>query len=537
LTANDRGARTPQRGRADGDQSGVAALLADPETHGLPAGRTVRRIDTHASMVFLAGERALKVKRAVGFPYMDFSTLEKRRTACAAELRLNRRTAPQLYRGVRPILQEREGLRLGALQPDGPDPAEPDADVVEWAVELARFDEDALLDRVATAGRLDDGTVDALADAVAAFHAAAEPVDADPEALAQVIAENAAEFPDHPELFPPVDVDALTRQAKAAFEAVRGRLAQRAAAGLVRRCHGDLHLRNVVLIDGAPTLFDAIEFNDRIACIDVLYDLAFLVMDLDMRGLRAAANRLLTRYCDARDEVEGLAALPLFLSLRAAIRAKVTAAALAAQSDPARRDALAREAQGYFAAARRYLETQPPRLVAIGGVSGSGKTTVARALAPQLGDPPGALLVRSDVERKRLFGVAETERLPESAYRGKVNADVYQAMLARARRALQAGRSAVIEATFLDRSSRADARKLAESLGVPFQGVWLQAPAETLKTRVAARRGDASDATPEIVDAQLSRAPRGEIAWPALDAAADPDELAAQILARLTGAD
>jgi hypothetical protein len=261
----------------------------------------------------------------------------------------------------------------------------------------------------------------------------------------------------------------------------------------------------------------------------VLYDLAFLVMDLDTRGLRAAANRLLTRYCIARDEVEGLAALPLFLSLRAAIRAKVTAAALAAQSDPARRDALAAEARGYFDAARSYLDTQPPMLAAVGGVSGSGKTTVARALAPELGDPPGALLVRSDVERKRLFGVAETARLPETAYRGKVNARVYQAVLARARRALEAGRSVVVEATFLDRSSRAEVRKLAEALDIPFQGVWLQAPADTLKARVAARSGDASDATAEVVEAQLARAPRGEIAWPALDARADPHALARQI--------
>jgi len=519
---------------AASDQSPVADLLADPATHGLDAGETVERIDTHGAMVFLAGERAIKVKRAVGFPYMDFSTLDKRRAACAAELRLNRRTAPALYRGARPIVRHDGGLRLGALQPDGPDPDAAAGEVVEWALELGRFPQSALLDRVAAAGDLDAATIDALADTVAAFHAEAEPTaggGADP--LGWVIEENAQEFPESPALFDAAAADAVTRDSRAALERLRGLLDRRAAEGLVRRCHGDLHLRNVVLLDGRPTLFDAIEFNDAIACIDVLYDLTFLLMDLDRRGLTPAANRLLNRYLWTRDDIEGLAALPLFLSLRAAIRAKVSASALAAQSDAQARERIAGDARAYFEAARAYLRTEPPGLVAIGGLSGSGKTTVARELAAQLGDPPGALVIRSDVERKRLFGVGETERLPERAYQGKVNADVYRAMLDRARRALAAGRTAIVEATFLDRSSRADARKTAEAAGVPFHGVWLQAPADTLKDRVAGRSGDASDATVQVVEGQLQRAPKGEIAWPAVDAQGTPQQVAARALALL----
>jgi hypothetical protein len=516
-------------GSAD-PQAAVAALLADPATHD---GAQVRRIDTHASMVFLAGSRAFKVKRAVTYPYLDFGTLEQRAEACAAELRLNRRTAPGLYPGVRPV--ERApggGLRLGALQPDGPDPDSADGEVVEWAVELVRFDEQGLLDRVAEAGALDAQTADRLADAVADLHARAEPArdPAGADALGWVVEENAQQMAGHPDLFAHDRVEALTRAARGALDRQRQLLDDRAAAGHVRRCHGDLHLGNVVLVDGQPTLFDAIEFSRKIAEIDTLYDLAFLLMDLDRRGLRWAANRVLNRYYRTREDLAALAALPLFLSLRAGIRAHVAATARGTQDDPDRAADTGREAERLFAAAEGYLNPAAPRLVAVAGVSGSGKTTVARRIAPEIGRAPGALVVRSDVERKRLFGVAETERLPERAYQGKINAQVYAAMLDRAAAAIEAGQSAVVEATFLDRSARAQARKRAQTLGVAFQGLWLTADPDTLKARVAERSGDASDATVAVVEGQLERAPKGEIAWPAVDAAGAPDEVAGRAL-------
>jgi len=515
------------------DQAPVARLLADPATHGLSGKEEVRRLDTHASMVFLAGDQAYKVKRAVDFPYMDFSTPVRRREACATELARNRRTAPEIYLGVRPVLRGADGaLTLGELQAEGP--AAETEDVVEWVVVMRRFPQEALLSHVAEAGRLDAATVDALARAVADFHEAAEPASGGgAEPLGWVIDENAAEFPESAELFDPEAAAQLTEASRRALEDLRALLDRRAAEGLVRRCHGDLHLRNVVLLDGAPRLFDAVEFNDALACIDVLYDLAFLLMDLDRRGLDWAANRVLNRYLQQRDDLEGLAAMPLFLSLRAAIRAKVGASALAAQTDAARRDELRAEIADYFAAARAYLDPVPPALVAVGGVSGTGKTTVARQLAPALGAAPGALLFRSDVERKRILGVAEGERLPESAYQGRINAQVYDQMLERARRGLAAGRGVIVEATFLRREDRATVRKLAEAAGVPFCGLWLTAPRETLMDRVAAREGDASDATPAVVAGQLERAPGEGIAWPAVDASAAPDTVAARARAVL----
>ena len=525
----------PSAGTGPDAQAETVRLLEDPATHG---GQGVRRIDTHASAVFLTDTRAYKLKRAVTYPYLDFATLAQRRQAVAAELRLNRRTAPDLYLGARPVVRTGDGrLALGDLQVDGPDPDAVAGTLVDWLVELARFDEDGLLDRVAADGRLDASTVDRLADAVADLHARAEPA-SEPggaQSLALVIEENAQQFAEAPDLFPPEEVDALTARTRSALETVRELMDQRAGAGCVRRCHGDLHLGNVVLIDGRPTLFDAIEFNRQIAEIDTLFDLAFLLMDLDRRGLGWAANRLLNRYYRARGDLNALAALPLCLSLRAGIRAHVAASARAAQADADGRAAKEREARTLFAAARDYLDPAPARLIAVGGVSGSGKTTIARRLAPEVGRPPGALVVRSDVERKRLFGVAETERLPERAYQGKVNAEVYAAMFERAREALKAGQSAVVEATFLDRSSRADARKTAEALGVPFQGLWLSAPEDTLKARVDARTGDASDATSQVVEGQLTRAPKTEIAWPRVDAEGSPEDVTARAL-KLVGA-
>ena len=530
MTGDNANAPPQPAGAGPDTQAETVRLLEDPSTHG---GHGVRRIDTHASSVFLTDTRAYKLKRAVTYPYLDFGTLEKRQHAVAAELRLNRRTAPDLYLGARPVVRAADGtLTLGALQTDGPDPDAVAGTLIDWLVELVRFDESGLMDRVADEGRLDAETADRLADAVTDLHARAEPA---PEAggarsLEIVIAENATQFAGVPDLFPPGEADDLVARSRAALTAVSEIMDRRAAAGCVRRCHGDLHLGNVVLIDGRPTLFDAIEFNRQIAEIDTLFDLAFLLMDLDRRDLRWAANRVLNRYYRGRDDLDALAALPLLLSLRAGIRAHVAASAQAHQGNAEKRDAKEREARQLFDAARGYLEPAPARLIAVGGVSGSGKTTIARRLAPAIGRPPGALVVRSDVERKRLFGVAETERLPERAYQGKVNADVYRAMFERAAAALKAGQSAIVEATFLDRSSRADARKTAEAAGVGFQGVWLSAPEETLKARVDARTNDASDATSQVVEGQLTRAPKGEIAWPRVDADGPPEEVAARAL-------
>jgi len=336
--------------------------------------------------------------------------------------------------------------------------------------------------------------------------------------LGSYLNQNEAAFAGEPDLFEPSRAKDLARDARAALAAAKDLLIARGAAGHVRRCHGDLHLRNIALIAGEPTLFDAVEFDDTIATGDVLYDLAFLLMDLEERGLRPIANLILNRYLWASEEAElsGLAALPLFLSIRSAIRAKVVAAGLPHLEGQTRVRAAA-EARRYFWFAEEFLAPRPAQLAAVGGLSGTGKSALAAALAPLFGRSPGAVWLRSDIERKRLFRVEETDRLPQAAYAARVGSEVYLRLRRCAGLALKSGQSVIIDAVH----SRADEQKavecLASELGVGFVGLWLEAPLEIRVKRIGNRRGDASDADAAVAEAQVAEAPSGN-AWRRLDA-------------------
>ncbi len=489
-------------------QAPVFALLGDPATHG---GAAVKRIDTHAASVFLAGERAYKVKRAVRFPFLDYSTLERRRDACEAEIAINRPLAPDIYRRVVAITR----------QPDGSLALDGAGIPVEWAVEMRRFDENATLDRLAEAGRIDAALADALGRAVAAAHAAAPAVDAEPwiGALADYLEQNDAAFRATPQLFQPDEVDALTRASRAAHARLRPLLVERGRRNLIRRGHGDLHLGNIVLIDGAPVPFDAIEFDPLVASGDVLYDLAFLLMDLSERGLAAAANVVLNRYLTASGRVEdldALAALPLFLSVRAAIRAKVTAARLD-RVDSAQRSTIGSRARKYFAFARGSIAPPAPVLIAVGGLSGTGKSLLARQLAPAIAPLPGAVVVRSDVERKRLLGKDEHDPLPEDGYAPALTARVYATMTDKARRVVAAGHSAIVDAVYAKAQERAAIEQAAAVLGVRFCGLFLTADLKTRLARVSARSRDASDADAAVVRSQEDYE-LGALDWASIDA-------------------
>lgn len=497
-------------------QQDVLAFLADPAAYGGGVEK-VRRIDTHAASVFLAGDRALKIKRAVRFPFLDFSTLEKRKRACEAEIEVNRRLAPELYRGVVAITRANDGgLAIGG---DG------DGEPVEWAVDMVRFDENRTLDHMAN--EINDDLADALGRAVVAAHDKAPVVDAEPwiKALGSYIDEHVEAFAEQREIFPAAEVEVLAAKSRAHYQRIVPLLRERGRRGLIRRIHGDLHLGNIVLIDGEPVLFDAIEFSAIIGSGDVLYDLAFLLMDLLERQLPQAANIVLNRYLAEthrigdldNEDLDALTTLPFFLSMRAAIRAKVTAARLE-RAEAAERENIANSAQAYFGFAQRAIMPPSPKFIAVGGLSGTGKTLLARALAPYIAPMPGAVIVRSDVERKTLFGAGETEKLPEAAYTPDVNARVYTAIADKARRIVAAGHSAIVDAVFAQPPERDAVAAAAKAANVPLQGLFLTADLATRIARVGGRTNDASDAGAAVAQAQEDY-DLGALEWPKIDAA------------------
>ena len=492
------------------DQSETIAFLSRPETFGV---EEVRRIDTHISCIFLAGPKAYKLKRAVVFPYLDFGTAERRRNFCLAEVAVNRRTAPQIYERVAAVTREKTGLAL-----DGTGAA------VDYLVVMNRFDEAGLFDRLSETGALSDDMMTALADEIARFHAAAERR-ADFggfAAMVEVVAGNAENLARHVEtVFPPAEVGILVFCSQGAAAKNGALLDARKVSGFVRRCHGDLHLRNICLFESRPLLFDAIEFSDPLACIDVFYDLAFLLMDLEHRGLRRLGNLVFNRYLaqagDGAAQLPGLAALPLFLSCRAAVRAHVAADTALAQGDESAKAAGLAEARKYLDLASGLINPPPPRLIAVGGLSGTGKSTLARALAPEIGPAPGALVLRSDTIRKRLWGAEEFARLPEEAYSEQMTKRVYGAILAEAEAALKAGHAVVADAVHARPGERVALEALAAKLAVPFAGFWLEAPQPALERRVGGRVRDASDATVDVLRRQ-AELHLGEIAWQRIDA-------------------
>jgi predicted kinase len=388
---------------------------------------------------------------------------------------------------------------------------------------MRRFDQSCLFDRLAQEGALTPALMRELADRIADFHRGAE-VDRNfggQAALAGIIDGNEANLAAAvPTVFDRAAVAALISASREALGGIGALVEARRQADKVRLCHGDLHLRNICLLESVPTLFDCIEFSRDLACIDVLYDLSFLLMDLAHRGLPELANTVFNRYFDLESEAEGFGALPLCLSLHAAIRAHVGAAALPAKRPEQREESVA-EARAYLDLAQDLLRPGKPRLIAIGGFSGTGKSTLAYGLAPRLGAVPGARVLRSDVLRKRLMGRAPESPLPAEAYGEAVTRSVYARLGEEAGRLLRAGCSVILDAVFLRPEERAAAEALARELGVDFQGLWLEAAPEILAARIEGRRGDASDATVEILRRQLA-VPTGPIAWRRVDVGGAP---------------
>ncbi|ANW05712.1 hypothetical protein LMTR13_20160 [Bradyrhizobium icense] len=472
-----------------------------------------KRIDTHASMVFLGADRVLKIKRAVRLPFLDYSTLEKRKRACEEELKVNAVNAPELYRRVIPITRNSDGgLEIGGS-----------GTAVEWAVEMTRFDEKQSLDRIAASKTIDPPLATAVADAVLRSHDRAPRAGGESwlASILPIIDRNTAKFRTVHGL-DSVAIDQLDSASRGSATTLQPLLRRRAGQGYVRRCHGDLHLANIALVDGRPLLFDAIEFDPVIATTDVLYDFAFTLMDMIHFNQGAAANAAFNRYfAQARDEdLDGLRLLPLFLSVRAAIRAHVL---FVKSEHGGESDAVWQEAKRYFDLARRLITPKPPMLLAIGGLSGTGKSVLAHGVAGLIEPPPGAVIVRSDVVRKRLLGTSETTALPESAYQSATTERVYAALSSTAQRVLTQGCSVVLDAAYLQEAERTEIESLAAAHSARFVGLFLTTDLATRLARIEQRKGDASDATRSVALKQETFA-IGAIEWHMIDASGTPEQ-------------
>ena len=471
------------------EQTATAALLrrlsnADP-------------IETPLSAVFVGADEAWKLRKSVRLPFVDFTDPAARAQAARREFELNSAWAPALYRDVVAVTEGADGPELGGS-----------GRVIDHVVRMARVDPTDFLDVQARAQGLPDAMLDDLADMVAAMHEALPPaMDADPDALLRITRGNLATA--RVAKLPEERISAWEAAVEQHLAILRPLLAQRIAQGDVRRCHGDLHLGNLCRFQGKILAFDAIEFSEEMATIDLGYDLAFLLMDLDITVGRAAANRVLNRYLARRPDIGILALMPVFLSLRGLIRAHVHGNS-------------GRDWRPYLDYAEAVLIPTKSVGVGIGGLPGSGKSTIARALAPTLGAAPGAVILRSDEIRKRLHGVSPESRLPEAAYSEIASRAVKSRLFADMRHVLETGHAVIADLTFLEEDDRKAARDSCAAS--PFVGIWLTAPPEILRARVADRRGDASDATVEVLDRILARAPDVKD-WQKIDAT-DPEAVA-----------
>jgi predicted kinase len=385
---------------------------------------------------------------------------------------------------------------------------------------MVRFDEHLVLDRMASAGTLDVAMMDGLARAVAAFHVGAARAETSGgyDGIVRVIQGNGRGFEQFgPGILDPAACTQLTQRTMAAARRLRDHLERRRHEGFVRRCHGDLHLRNLVVLDSQVTLFDGIEFNDDLSCIDVWYDTAFLLMDLVKRGLWLHANAVLNGYLARTEDLDGLALLPLFLSCRAGVRAMTSATAATLQPPGDKRRELEDLSREYLQLADRLLEPAPPAVVAVGGLSGSGKSTLALTLAPHVGPVPGAVVIRSDEIRKGLAGVDALTRLGPDGYTPAMTARVYDTMARRARLVVETGHAVIADAVFARPADRARIEEVAHAAGCGFSGLWLTAEPDDLRRRLQARGPDASDADVGVLEQQLA-APTGSIDWHLIDA-------------------
>lgn len=457
-------------------------------------------IETHISWVILTGPFAYKIKKPNNFGFLDFSTLEKRQHFCNEELRLNRRLAPELYLEVLPICGSEQSPQWGT-----------DSEAIEYAIKMVQFPQDQLLDKVLQRGQLTKQHIDEIAMITAAFHQRTESAEENTDfgSPAQVMAPVQQNF-DQIRDFLREDSDLaqlsqIEGWAQDMANILNPVFEQRKREGMVKACHGDLHLGNITLFNGKVTLFDCIEFNDSFRWIDVMSEAAFFIMDLEDRGLPTLANRFLNAYLEQTGDYSGLRVLNFYKSYRAVVRAKVALFNLYNENlSDGQRDQIFKQYRSYMQLAEHYMEIPNRYILLMHGFSGSGKTSVSTALVDQL----GAIRLRSDVERKRLFDTNTKQQagINDGIYSHRASEKTFDHLVSIAEQVLFSGHAVIVDATFLQQAYRDLFHQLAENCGVPLQIVSCELDDTEIRARLQQRQAtgtDPSDATIEVYEAQL----------------------------------
>lgn len=514
------------------DQDIVVDALTKPNNYSTAfiSDGNVKHIETHLSHIFKVGKIVLKLKRAVKFNFVDQSTVALRKAACQKELLLNKRNAPDLYICIAPIVVEDGKIYADLSDIDskvGKDISAPpisDNLVVDWVVVMHRFDDNFQFSVMADQNLLTSPSIRKLTDLISGFHKASEETTESSgySGFSEIIEMLCQNFSNSDgRILNRKSIGLWQSKIRPSLEQHRNLLECRRRNGYVRRCHGDLHLGNICLFHNTPTLFDCIEFSDDMSLIDVYYDLAFLVMDLLHRDYPSFANEVLSRYVEATNDYDGLPLLRFFVSIRAAIRAMVGALP---HSSPDEQN----QSQQYLDLANAMLLPPPaPLLIAIGGPSGTGKSTLARSICKLIGSGIDAVVIRSDGLRKRMAGVEPEMKLPFDHYTQDISRKVYEEMLKRAETTLKAGTSVIIDATFINPESRGQAENIALNRSIPFFGLWLTAHEALLASRIRSRHNDASDSDENIMRRQMKTLNSQEIGWHRVDASFDADTVLA----------
>ena len=469
--------------------------LLQPSVYEHPTDH-IELIETHISWVILTGDFAYKIKKPVNFGFLDFSTLEKRRYYCEQELRLNRRLAPTIY------------LEVIAVSGTEKKPViSKHGEAFEYAVKMRQFPQAAQLDHMLAAGEIKTEHMDRIAHMVADFHQTADIADntvnyGEPTLVYQPVEENFLQIYQHINTEAYTDkLTILEQWCRNEFSKLKAVFAQRKSDGFIRECHGDMHLRNLLWLDDNPVAFDCIEFNDKLRWIDVISEIAFLVMDLQHQKQKKLANHFLNSYLEASGDYAGLAVLPFYLCYRAMVRAKVSALRLE-QKDLSTKEKHNTEKEfiSYLELALTYTERTPPKLIIMHGLSASGKSSVSQALL----DATGVIRIRSDVERKRLFK-STSGNTDTDIYSKGATQQTYEKLTHLASIIIDAGYSVIVDATFLRYENRKLFQQLAKQLQVPFIILRITASNEVLRQRIIQRSNDVSDADLAVLEQQLAR--------------------------------